>query len=120
MAAKCGSNFTTFNPNLGWIFPWKDQIVTSFYEQDDALLTTIVEGFHLGLIQQENVYMEFETKGFEGDQPIVDSAVTREIKEEFKRVDYRVLLCWLLYHKADCIRFRVDKDCCYKSLIVYV
>jgi hypothetical protein len=50
----------------------------------------------------------------------VDYAVTREIKEEFKRVDYRVLLCWLLYHKADCIRFRVDKDCCYKSLIVYV
>jgi hypothetical protein len=64
--------------------------------------------------------MEFETKGFEGDQPLVDYAVTREIKEEFKRVDYRVLLCWLLYHKADCIRFRVDKDCCYKSLIVYV
>ena len=88
MAAKCGSNFTTFNRNLDWIFPWKDQIITSFYEQDDPLLTTIVEGFHLGLIQQENVYMEFETKGFEGDLPIVDYAVTREIKEGFKRVDY--------------------------------
>ncbi|OMO63485.1 hypothetical protein COLO4_32398 [Corchorus olitorius] len=54
---------------------------TIFYK-DIALAMTSWQPFGVGMKEQEKVHLKFVTSGYEGDQPIVENSVLREIKEE--------------------------------------
>ncbi|OMO85259.1 hypothetical protein CCACVL1_10320 [Corchorus capsularis] len=55
---------------------------TIFYKEDIALAMTSWKPFDVGMKEQEKVHLKFVTSGNEGDQPIVENSVLRQIKEE--------------------------------------
>ncbi|XWS45047.1 hypothetical protein CRYUN_Cryun15aG0103000 [Craigia yunnanensis] len=62
------------------------------YKHDNALSLTPVDDFELGFRERKDVYVKFETTGNEGDQPIVEYPLLREIEKDRRqgKVSFRI------------------------------
>ena len=52
------------------------------YKHDNALSLTSVDNFELGFGERKDVYVKFVTTGNEGNQPIVEYPLLREIEKD--------------------------------------
>ncbi|XVF61474.1 hypothetical protein PTKIN_Ptkin08bG0132300 [Pterospermum kingtungense] len=55
------------------------------YKNDNALFLTSVDDFELGSRERKDLYLKFVTTGNEGDQPIVEYPVLREIEKDWRQ-----------------------------------
>ncbi|XP_071725003.1 uncharacterized protein [Rutidosis leptorrhynchoides] len=108
LAAIWNASFRIYNPNHGMeLFLHRiDGIV--FYKEEEALSISSIDGFNLGSREKKLVSMQFATTGYEGDQPIVEYPVLREIAkdQEHGTVRFSVRLDLLGYYKSKFFRCR--------------
>lgn len=84
LAGIWAADFTISNPNSAAEISFESIESTVLYKGNDALAITSSENFDVGFRGEKNVEMKFETSGYDGDQPIVEYPVLREIDEERK------------------------------------
>ncbi|KAK2655413.1 hypothetical protein Ddye_008465 [Dipteronia dyeriana] len=85
LAANWVANFTVCNPSLAMKLSLDSIVSAVLYQENNALAIASVEGFEMDSRGENSVQMEFSTTGYEGDQPIVEYPVLREIEEDKKR-----------------------------------
>ncbi|KAK3226990.1 hypothetical protein Dsin_006852 [Dipteronia sinensis] len=85
LAANWVANFTVYNPSLGMKLSLDNIVSSVLYKENTALAIASVEGFEMDSRGENSIQMEFSTTGYEGDQPIVEYSVLREIEEDKKR-----------------------------------
>ncbi|KAL5742078.1 hypothetical protein ACOSP7_028810 [Xanthoceras sorbifolium] len=82
LAANWVANFTVYNPSVAMKLSFDHIESAVFYKENTALAITSAEGFDMDLRGKNSVQMKFSTTGYEGDQPIVEYPVLREIEED--------------------------------------
>lgn len=78
------ADLTVENPNLASAISFERIESMVFYKENDVLAVTSVEGFDTNLSGRNELKMRFETTGYEGDQPVVEYPVLREMEEDRK------------------------------------
>ncbi|TXG58151.1 hypothetical protein EZV62_015980 [Acer yangbiense] len=85
LAANWVATFTVYNPSLAMKLSLDNIVSAVLFKENNALAIASVEGFGMDSRGENRVQMEFSTTGYEGDQPIVEYPVLREIEEDNKR-----------------------------------
>ncbi|XP_021892439.1 uncharacterized protein LOC110810557 [Carica papaya] len=85
LAAVWIANLTVFNPSIALRISIDEIESSILYREDNPLSITSVNGFHLGLREKKVMQIKFQTTGWEGDQPIVEYPVLREIGGDRRR-----------------------------------
>ncbi|XP_031283685.1 uncharacterized protein LOC116142407 [Pistacia vera] len=109
LAAQWVANISVYNPNVALELLLERIESMIFYKENDALAITSVDGFDLEVKEGKNLKMKFATSGYEGDQPIVEYPVLRDIEDAKKNGMVRFsmrLSIWTTYKAKYCLTWR--------------
>ncbi|KAJ0027678.1 hypothetical protein Pint_36152 [Pistacia integerrima] len=109
LAAQWVANISVYNPNVAMELSLERIESMIFYKENDALAITSVDGFDLEVKEGKNLKMKFATSGYEGDQPIVEYPVLRDIEDAKKNGMVRFsirLSIWTTYKAKYCFAWR--------------
>ncbi|XVE86896.1 hypothetical protein DITRI_Ditri18aG0072400 [Diplodiscus trichospermus] len=85
LAAMWSANLTIYNPNIALSVQMNQIEASILYKYDNALSLTSIDDFELGFGERKDVYVKLVTTGNEGDQPIVEYPLLREIEKEWRQ-----------------------------------
>ncbi|XVF59138.1 hypothetical protein PTKIN_Ptkin07bG0251500 [Pterospermum kingtungense] len=103
LAAIWLANITIYNPNVALSLQMNQIEASILYRHDSALSLSSVEDLELGFMERKDVYVKFVTTEPEGDQPIVEYPVLREIEKERRqgKVRFRIRLDAMTRYEID-------------------
>lgn len=109
LAVICLAKITIYNPNVALSVHMNQIEASILYKNENALSFTSVDDFELGFGERKNVYVKFETTGNEGDQPIVEYPVLREIGKDWRqeKMRFRIRLSAMTRYEID----QSDRKC---------